>query len=145
MRPIYETTGDLHNEKAVGGLLCRKWQCEIAKMPRSYHVDYVAYQGSTLKAWLEIKCRNNPMDQYSTYSISMMKVMNGARLAEFTGLPFLVVVRWTDVVGYINPVESDHGLQIGGRKDRGDWQDTEAMCHFDISRFQLLANVPPSS
>lgn len=139
MRPIYEGSGDLDNERTVITKLCEEWDMEAAKLPITYNVDYGLFKDSKLRAWVEVKCRSCGIDQYDTYFISAKKILNGVFLSQNTGSPFILAVQWTDALGYIN-IKSDtkFDIRIGGRRDRNDWQDVEPMAHFSTRDFNIL-------
>ena len=138
-RPLYETNADLRNERSVAAWLGDLWRAYPQKLPKSYAIDFGMVRQKEVAAWVEVKCRDNPMGQYPTLAISLKKITTGLELSEWTTKPFLLVVRWTDATAYMHVSTRDQfTVEIGGRKDRGDWQDMEPMAHFPTESFQLL-------
>ena len=135
-RPIYETEADRANEAAVMETLFERWRCQGLRMPKLCGVDYALYRNGRLMAWVEIKCRSNPQSQYDTYAVSEAKMLAGRALAEQTNLPFMLVVQWTDCLGWVQPERYE--VRSGGRRDRADAQDIESMAHIPIAEFKLL-------
>jgi len=135
MRPIYESENDLRNERQIIGGLNRLWHTQATKLPRTYGLDYTLTRGGRVTAFVEIKCRTIPSWTYETYMISLAKVLRAKGLGNSVGVPALLVVRWNDVVGYIDlrPIALD--VQVGGRTDRGDAQDIEPVCMIPIKDF----------
>jgi len=136
MRPIYETDGDLRNERAVVEILNKLWGTQAHKMPRAYSLDYMLTRGSEAMAFVEIKCRQVPSGKYDTLMISMAKILKGRAITRETGVPSILVVRWNDKTGYVYMSEIDMDIQVGGRRDRGDAQDIEPVCMIPIKNFR---------
>jgi len=135
-RPIYETPADLVNERRVADALLERWRCNAVKLPRRYEIDYALSRGNRVMAWAEVKCRTNPREQYPTYMVALGKVLTGLNLSQRTNLPFMLVVQWTDSLGWVTPTFD--AIHIGGRHDRGDCEDQEPMVHIPIADFKLL-------
>jgi hypothetical protein len=131
MRPIYETSENRNSEQAVADLLASTWKTTILKLPKLAKVDRLVVAGGNVRAWLEIKCRYNPMHTYLTYMISARKIQDGLDLSEATKLPFILVVSWSDGVCWTK-VESMYPTRSGGRVDRGDAQDIELVCDIPL-------------
>ena len=131
-----ETPQDLANEAKVGHLVFERWHCRAEKMSTRYEVDYALLRRGKVMAWAEIKCRKNIRAKYDTYAVGLRKIMSGQALATATNLPFLLIVRWTDALGWIAPEMND--VRWGGRFDRNDAQDIEPMVHIPISAFKLI-------
>jgi hypothetical protein len=80
------------------------------------------------------------MNQFPTYFISNNKIINGEKLGREYGCPLYVFVRWScGTLGYCVPDLAENTyLARGGRTDRGDAYDLEAMFHIPIPAFQIL-------
>lgn len=135
MRPLYETPETLRNEDSVIKRLCRQWQCESRKLPMSYRVDYALVVKEKMVAWLEVKCRNQPYEQMY---LSLAKWAAGTGLSKATGLPFLLVYAFKDGLCWKRVDEDKPDFYIGGRSDRGDWQDMEPMAVFPLKDFKVI-------
>ena len=133
---MYETASDLANEDQVKTFLEAKWQATLHKLPISYNFDYLVERNGNSSAWVEIKVRTNPMNQYDTMMISLHKSLAGKHLTETTGLPSFLVVKWTDKIGFVNINECLHTLKMGGRSDRNDAQDRDPCLYIGIDEFQ---------
>lgn len=135
MRPTYENSDSLQQEREVAELLGKKWKCRVIKLPRAYHVDYALVRDG-LKGWAEIKCRNK---RYDTYMLSLHKALNGLTLAEQTKAPLYLVVRIPDGIHWVQMSRTMVGdIDFGGRADRGDWQDREPVIHIEMDLFRRL-------
>lgn len=64
---------------------------------------------------------------------------NAAQIAERSGVPLMVVTKWADNLGYLR-VRDPHRYPVktGGRTDRGDEQDIEALYDIPIGKFRLF-------
>ena len=136
-RPIYETPDDTANEKAVADTVARVWGGVAVSNGQKHSVDFLFNAFNGTRAWLEVKCRNNEYGKYPTLAISLHKMMMGTFYAMQTGLPFYLIVRYTDGIwGCLVSNLSQYFIEIGGgRKDRGDRQDTELMLHISTKDF----------
>ena len=138
MRPTYETSEDLLNEKDVITKFCDTWtNLSFAKLPTQYHLDYCLMIGDAVTGFCEVKVRKNTHNKYSTYILSVAKVSAAKNLQDACGLSSVLVVKWTDKIGYV-AFNYDWPVFVGGRKDRGDWQDVEPVVHIPLSNFKYL-------
>jgi len=144
MRPIYENANDLRSEKNLISHVSDCWNVVSYKMPMSYKIDYAMYRIDTgtsnsssenLVGFAEVKCRTHKFGTFPTYIISLAKVMEARRLARETDTKSLLIVSWTDKIGFLD-FFSHHQIRHGGRADRNDWQDQEPVCHFDLKHFK---------
>ena len=144
MRPIYENANDLRSEKNLISHVSDCWNVVSYKMPMSYKIDYAMYRIDTgtsnsssenLVGFAEVKCRTHKFGTFPTYIISLAKVMEARRLARETDTRSILIVSWTDKIGYLD-FFSHHQIRHGGRADRNDWQDQEPVCHFDLKHFK---------
>jgi hypothetical protein len=151
-RPIYETDTDLRAEAAVAAAFEERFSMRLKKLPRSYYVDYMAFDFSAKAenpppnngcAWIEVKCRSHDMGTYDTFFISALKWSHGTALARNTGLPFIIVVGFTNCVAwYQYDPKAKLAYAWGGRQDRADSADEEPMVHIPVSGFVVLAKRP---
>jgi len=138
MRPTYETNQDLINEQNVISGFCNYWSpLRFEKMPKQYHLDYCLMVGEAVTGFCEVKIRKNTYDKYRTYILSLAKVSAAKNLQDACGLSSVLVVKWKDRTGYTS---FNYGwpVLVGGRIDRGDWQDVEPVVHIPLSDFKYL-------
>lgn len=134
-RPLYETENDRRREAdAVRKLLTPN--DVIHKLPIRYGVDFIIFRNEAPFKLVEVKCRNNPRDQYPDLMISVAKIVEGIKLSELMGIPFVLVVEWSDCIGSLRIYNTD-GMKVswGGRNDRGDPQDMEPVYHINTAWF----------
>jgi hypothetical protein len=137
MRPIYETKADKANEQKVAEKITAARGYMMEKLARMHQMDYAAFSTGGLKAFIEIKCRTNPMAKYPTTMCGMDKVLYARQVQQAFGIKSYLFVQWTDRLGYIcmnEPCE----LDLGGRIDRNDPNDTGMYAYFDISKFKVM-------
>lgn len=139
MRPLYESSQDIVSESKVLVLIEKAWGCRGVKLPLKAQLDYLLLRDDRGAAWAEIKVRTNPRGRYPTYMISLSKVMAARELSGASDLPSVLVVQWTDKLGYIrmDTLEKFH-IAIGGRTDRNDAQDVEPVVLIPIEEFKEL-------
>jgi len=135
MRVLYENSATLENESSVASVLEKSWGCRAFKLPISFRVDYALTVEGMIKSWAEIKCRGK---RYDDMHLSLHKWMAGVELSRRTGLPFVLVYAFNDGIVWRRVDTDQPELTIGGRTDRGDWQDTEPMATFQLKGFKTL-------
>lgn len=142
MRPLYETWQNLISEQDVATRLESEWTCKMDKLPIRYHLDFVARRGKNVVAFCEIKVRNYSMDKIESmggYMLSLGKWSAAKKLCEASCLPFILVVKTTDGIWFSSTEEfKPDCVIVGGRQDRGDWQDIEPCVLIRKSKFKKI-------
>jgi hypothetical protein len=151
-RPLYENKETLRKEVDFAKKVAALFQGTLVKLPIYYNIDYVLVKdGNTrvlipdetnideikalvgryeVDAFLEFKCRNVLHRQYDTFILSSHKFEAGVRNNHLYDKPFLVCVRYTDSdTVYKYRKEHSWPIKLGGRWDRGDFQDIEPVVH----------------
>lgn len=137
-RPYYENRKSLQKEHALAQGLEKRWECKLKKLPIKYMLDYAAWKNRQISAWVELKCRTIPFEQYDEYMISLAKVMAAKELSRNTGLKSFLVVQWNNKTAFLQLDNADYELRMGGRKDRSDPDDIEPCCYFQLKDFTDL-------
>lgn len=140
MRPVYETPHDIERERAVARLICVTWACIPKKLPRLHCADYLLVRGGKPAGWAEIKTRTHSFGTYSTYIISERKWRALSALSRVSGVPFFLFVRFLDGTYYINGLDTDYSVVVGGRNDRNDIKDIEPVAGIDLRHFRICAS-----
>ena len=140
MRPLYETQKDLFEESKIATALSQLWNCNLFKMPKKSSVDFVSIRKGEAVGFVEIKKRTNKKNKYSTYMISKKKIDSAKQLNRSTGLNTILVVKWTDELGYVS-LNKDYPERQGGRYDRNDPADVETVVDIDILLFKNIGGV----
>ena len=140
MRPVYETQAHLQGEEGVAKKL-EAWinnpLATVVKTPPLAPYDYCIVKKGLISGVVEIKVRSNPSDKYPTYMISLEKVSQCTSHANIIGCPFYVVVQWTDKLGRWKFDTDQYTTGIGGRTDRNDSMDQEAVIYIPIKNFSF--------
>jgi hypothetical protein len=137
-RPLYETDKDIKNEISVANLIESSWGLTAKKMPMSYHLDYALMDShNKLRGFAEVKTRTVESKTFDTYLISLSKIIHAKKLTEATGLSCVLIVKWTDIVNWVN-FDVKHTLGFSGRSDRDDWQDQEPVAYLPMNKFKPL-------
>ena len=137
MRKLYENNDNLKSEKNVISYVSDRWNVASFKLPMSYKLDYAMYRNDNLVGFAEVKCRTHNFGTFPTYIISLAKVLEARRLGKETNTTPILIVSWTDRIGYLD-FFNHHHIKQGGRSDRNDWQDQEPMCHFNLKYFKMI-------
>lgn len=140
-RPMYETSADLKRESAVINEFCDIYKLEKQKLPFTQKIDFALVKKKKIVVFVEVKCRVFNMGKYKTMFISLDKVQAARDLTALTGTKTLLLVCWSDVMGYIDFAEP-FDVQLGGRTDRNDVQDFGVVAHYPINKFKLLGTSP---
>lgn len=141
-RPMYETPENKQNELRVLGEITKKWMCGGHKLPIKYGLDYSLTRSNEILGFCEIKCRNYPFSHFlDGYQISLNKIMAAKNLYETTSIPCFLVIDCKDGIWYTQITEFKNIKPVlGGRKDRGDWQDFEPMAVIDAGKFKKIVS-----
>ena len=136
---MYESRADLEKERHVADVIAPRWKCSAKKLPTAYFIDWVLMRGAKTAAFVEVKCRNNPKDQFPTFMLSLAKWMHGRQLSVIADVPFFVVVQWTDGIYWVNAADVQVEVGFGGRADSGDEQDMEPVVFIPVNCFKRVA------
>jgi len=137
MRPTYETEEDLKRETEISLIVSQAFKCELRKLHKYNQFDYAAIRNGKIVAFLEMRRRNNNMSKYPTMIVSMNKVLSAHLVKIAANLETFFVVMWDDCVGYTS-LSRQFEVQVGGRIDRNDLADIEAVCHIPIKDFVAI-------
>ena len=135
-----ETEHDLKLELLTINTINRLWNCESVKLPNHQRLDFALLQRGEIKAFVEIKCRTFESSRYKETMLHLDMVMAARDLTFHTNIPAFLVVRWTDVIGFVN-FNADFRTEIGGRVDRGLERDFGLMAKIAIMDFSMLEAV----
>lgn len=139
MRPTYETQEDRERQTSTIAVIERRWNCVATALKAMSPIDYALCRGREIRAWAEVKVRTNPAGKYPDYMLSLHKWQDGIRQSEFTGLPFFLVVGFTDGVRFVRGYKDlQVKYAIGGRTDRNDPADIEPVVLIDMRHFTLI-------
>lgn len=135
-RPLFETSEDLDREAAATKALCEHLGADAIKLPMRSRADQLLHSEGECVAIVEAKCRNISSARYEDYMLSASKYNALCDWAE-KGFNTYLLVRWTDTTGYIQ-IPTEHGTGTGGRYDRGDLADIEAMVYIPVDSFTFI-------
>ena len=142
MRPVYETEKDRKMEQAIINELSDAWKIFYQKLPIKHRLDFALLDDKKIvTAWAEVKRRDNDSTTYDTYMLSLDKYMSGMQLFKLTGLPFYMVVKFSDGLYYCEVSLLSYAqlnISFGCRTDRGDSQDVEPCIYFDSNLFKKV-------
>lgn len=159
-RPIYENDETLARESAVARYLGAKWSAVLYKLPIAYRLDFAVTRGveREILAWLEIKgapnafykrpqnallARTAKVIEPAYAQLAVLKWRAGLGLALATGLPFIVVFDYRDLVVFHEyDARTAYGYEIGGRSDPRDEGDQEPMVRIPRVALKVLGKCP---
>ena len=138
-RKMYENAAHLKAERDVADVLEQAWKCELKKLSYKLTVDFAIVRESIIYGWIEVKCRNISYNHSKKYMISMHKINQARELSDKTGLPFMLVVKFTDGIYFYKDKREKHELKWGGRfATQRDEQDLEPCYYIDTKLFREL-------
>jgi hypothetical protein len=140
-RPLYETQEDLNNESSVVKRIASYTRSDLFKIPIKYGADYIAFRKEIVASFIEIKCRTCTKETYTTYMISLHKIMTALDYAEALNVPFVVFVRWSDCIGYVEInriLVSLAEVAMGTNDTRNDPNDKEPCLFIPITSFKII-------
>jgi|TARA_R110000803_G_scaffold82942_5_gene149127 hypothetical protein len=140
-RTQYESKEDLARENELADLISMRWNCKLHKLPLQYHLDFAAERDGEIVAFMEFKCRTFEMDKFPTFMISMSKMMTARLLFGVSGKDTYLIVKWTDKIARCDIIHCKYDVAMGGRRDRGDWQDVDPCCYIPLSEFTIIGDT----
>ena len=138
---MFVSDEDEDNEREVAAMLESRWRCKLRKFGKLDPIDWWAERDGKVVAFVELKCRKIPSTKYSTVFVTLRKWLDLLRAHEWTidGVPSLIVVRWTDRIGYYEITDLPPGrLSVLRRREHRVEQDTEPAFELPISAFTWL-------
>lgn len=141
VRPLYETEENIENELGVIPLLQKQWNCTILRTDKLSYRDFDLVRDGKVVAIAEFKKRTNTKATYPTYMLSSAKFQLITAAANRLKVPALLIVEWTDQIGYVALSKLKHGdfvVKAGGRTDRNDPQDIEPVIYINLGLFKEI-------
>jgi hypothetical protein len=140
-RPEYETEADLTRERAVISLVAAACKVQIAKLPKRYVLDYAVVKGGNVAGFAEVKVRTHGVAEHPTYLLSLAKYQEARFMYGTTGFDTVLLVQFTDCLMTCDLSKVPPGsmrIAMGGRVDRGDWQDQEPCIFIPMDYFKRM-------
>ena len=138
-RPIYEKSSDRSAEEIAIKKFINSFDPEVEffKLPIQYKMDFALVRNGQITALVEVKSRKNKKNAYPTYMISMSKLTSAASYKAI-GINCILLIQWSDQIGWIQMNHKEWTFKVGGRKDRNDWQDIEPVGHISVKNFKEI-------
>lgn len=137
-RPRYESEADRARELAVARAVFQPYGLTVLKLPIAYEVDFAVLRGERVVGFAEVKVRKRA---YDTLMLSLHKAEALRRLA--TGFrSWLLVAVPAGVYARRFVIAERFDVRVGGRSDRGDWQDVEPVAHFPMLGLKRVCDLP---
>lgn len=143
MRPIYESERDREAEAEAIATYAGLTGWHPVQMPRLYPYDYDMMRGTSRRAIVEVKCRKNPREEYSSLMIGHHKVETLYERAIALDCDGILLVRWTDSTGWLSLVEYPPTEWLvkdkrGRTVQTRDEHDIETCAFFPVSWFTVV-------
>ena len=138
-RPIYERASNREDQRRLIGIYAR-YRGLIADEARPLTAyDYMMFDDWRPAEIVEVKKRRNKRLAYPDYLISKTKVVTLKCIASDWLVDPIVLVGWSDCVGYAR-LSNDLKYRVsrGGRTDRNDAADIENCAFLPISAFSVI-------
>ena len=133
----YETPEDLAREKAIMDAFCSCYRLIARKLPWKHACDFAVFNPSgKLALFAEVRCRSIALKGCKQFQIAYMKYVNGRKLADYAGVPFIFVIQFTDTLAWVKPTASADTIVWGGHNHREDINDQETMLTIDPMQFK---------
>jgi hypothetical protein len=137
-RPYYENKDDLHNERNIVEKLSIRWGCYAIKLPLRYGFDFGLLRNGRMMAAVEIKKRDVTSTTYPDIILSLAKAECGERFRKWGIIPMFVVEFQDGIYKHRISLNHQYKIDMGGRQDRGDWQDMEPVIHIPMKLFKRV-------
>lgn len=137
----YETLKDLSNQQRVMDAFAKQYGYQYTDLPEFHEMDYAIQKTMSYKmvkfarveGLVEVKCRTISFKKYPTFMVHLKKV----NYALNCGVPAILLVGWTDAIGFIKFKER-HFVTLGGRRDRDNKYDYDLMAHYPTDKFEMV-------
>lgn len=143
----YERKIDLEHELEIKAAVEKTGKVKLIKSGKFTRLDFVMTEidGNCI-GLCECKARNHAKAQHYTFIIDYNKVESACYLTRFfknekTGKPvdFFIFVKFIDGIMFYKWNGQDaFTIKPGGRKDRGDKDDIQAVVHIPLHKFKEL-------
>lgn len=135
---MYESASDRSRERSVADAVFQPYGLEPVKLPVAYELDFAVMRGATMVGVAEVKVRDRA---YGTLMLSLHKAQALRRFADEGLIAWLLVHVPAGI--YVKRMLTGERLNIrlGGRADRGDWQDIEPVAHFPMLGMKRVAGA----
>jgi hypothetical protein len=142
-RQFYETARDRVRERAIANEVGAVWGCCFVQNKPGFAADLCAVRDGHVIGLAEVRERPRHslevLDGWGGVFFSLQKWSNIHGLTLSSGLPFVFILKAAGVLHFHATRTFDHdGVDIGGRTDRGDWQDVEPVALLRAHRFRLI-------
>jgi len=151
MRPIYETSSNRAKEHAAAVQFAAIAHCDYVRHDPLFAWDYTFTREGKAVAFIEVKCRTTPSTKYAQYMVSESKCVTLCNASKLTGVAAVLLVQWSDCLGWLRIDGINWTTATGGRRDRNDPLDIEPMAYFDVDCFTFWTSphphthIPPTS
>lgn len=141
MRPKYESKRDRINQREViNAVVATHPGARWTEFPAFHVVDFAVLRGDDMVGLIEVKCRACPSTEYVDYAISEAKWLHMIEEGKAQGVPVFLVVRFTDKTLWTPVTPGPFKVYAGGRRDRKDKKDVEAMVHLPWKQFHPIGS-----
>ncbi len=151
-RERHETTEQKTREQALAAKVERAHKVKLQSLSSiNAHYGIIDYLACALtppyaaKAWIELKCRYIRFGDFSTIMLSVGKWAEGVKLAQATGIPFVLVFEFTNGVWrykfkpeHLPQIRTEFGGRTVATRDDGD---IEPVVHIPIALWEHV-DVP---
>jgi len=137
-RKLYESSGDLEEERQVAALLSKNRDLVFHKLKLAYKIDWIVFKDGKINSIAEIKRRRVNRLQYDTLMLSLDKWMSGKAMSLEMNVPFILFIKWNDGLFWHKAETCPVTYGFGGRKDRNDPQDMEPMVFIPVTEFKEI-------
>lgn len=140
MRTIYESDSDRTRERAVVESLLSGGPTQPQKLPIASEVDFSLVRDGRVVGVMEVKVRKRA---YDTMFVSLHKAQALRRFAAEGLRAWLVFALPEGVLSQPIAPDAVFDIRMGGRADRGDWQDRDLVAHFPTHAMRRAGDADP--
>lgn len=136
-RQTFEDDRTRAAEDAVADRLAAVWGYTYKRLPYSYGLDFVFFQGGIARGLVEVKVRPG-VRAYPDFRISLRKIVDGRALAQAAGLGIQLVIDAGDGLYRLDATRPFAGLGWIERRNPRDPWDGELAAIFPWDTFTLV-------
>jgi hypothetical protein len=136
---VFIQQDDERMEDALASFWADQWKCKITRFPKLFALDGYCEKHDRIRAWVELRMRTCPSQEYPTVIINLDKFDFIRSVARHFGIPGIFVVGYTDQTGFIDLCEiSERSIETLVRRDKNEGRN-EFVVHVPTERLHLTA------
>jgi hypothetical protein len=105
----------------------------VRELPAHYSVSHILFRDDAPYKWISARTRSERKEDSDEVMFTVAAITQGIELANTTGLPFILVVDWQDVVGSLRVYNTDAFKMVWGPNSKPEPIYVVPSAHFAVN------------